>query len=139
MPISVRQRHGVVEIGNVVFGPRLQRTTAATEAMSLLARHVFDLGYRRLEWKCDSLNAPSRRAAGRLGFAHEGTFRRHVVTKGRSRDTAWFAVIDSEWPALEEAFRAWLSPANFDAEGRQQERLSDLTRLVRSGSDPSLK
>ena len=117
--------HGVVEIGNVVLGPRLQRTTASTEAMSLLARHVFDLGYRRLEWKCDALNEPSRRAAERLGFTHEGTFRRHVVTKGRSRDTAWFAMTLEDWPTVRAAHEAWLDPANF-VDGVQQQRLSDV-------------
>ena len=123
--MRIDRAHGVVEIGNVVLGPRLQRTTAATEAMSLLARHVFDLGYRRLEWKCDSLNAPSRRAAGRLGFAHEGTFRRHVVTKGRSRDTAWFAMTVDDWPRVRAAHDTWLEPANF-VDGVQQRRLADL-------------
>lgn len=117
--------HGVVEVGNVVLGPRLQRTTAATEAMSLLARHVFDLGYRRYEWKCDSLNAPSRRAAERLGFAYEGTFRRNVVTKGRSRDTAWFAMTLEDWPRIRAAHEAWLAPGNF-VDGLQQRRLADL-------------
>ncbi|MGO1165935.1 MAG: GNAT family N-acetyltransferase [Janibacter sp.] len=117
--------HGCVEIGNVLLGPRLQRTTAATEAMSLLARHVFDLGYRRLEWKCDSLNAPSRRAAQRLGLTYEGTFRRHVVTKGRSRDTAWFAMTLDEWPAIRAAHDAWLSPDNLDG-GVQRRRLANL-------------
>lgn len=123
--MRIDRAHGVVEIGNVVLGPRLQRTTAATEAKSLLARHVFDLGYRRLEWKCDSLNAPSRRAAERLGFAYEGTFRRHVVTKGRSRDTAWFAMTVDDWPRVRAAHEAWLEPANFVG-GVQQRRLADL-------------
>lgn len=117
--------NGCVEIGNVLLGPRLQRTTAATEAMSLLARHVFDLGYRRYEWKCDALNAPSRRAAERLGFIYEGTFRRHVVTKGRSRDTAWFAMVVDDWPQIGAAHVAWLAPDNFDA-GVQRRRLGDL-------------
>lgn len=117
--------NGCVEIGNVLLGARLQRTTAATEAMSLLARHVFDLGYRRYEWKCDALNAPSRRAAERLGFTYEGTFRRHVVTKGRSRDTAWFAMVVDDWPRIRAAHSAWLAPANFDG-GVQRRRLADL-------------
>ncbi len=123
--MRVDRANGVVEVGNVILGPRLQRTTAATEAMSLLARHVFDLGYRRLEWKCDALNAPSRRAAERLGFTYEGTFRRHVVTKGRSRDTAWFAMTLDDWPRVRAAHDAWLSPDNLDG-GVQRRRLSDL-------------
>lgn len=120
--MRIDEANGVVEIGNVLLGPRLQRTTAATEAFSLLARHVFDLGYRRLEWKCDSLNAPSRRAAQRLGFTCEGTFRRHVVTKGRSRDTTWFAMVVEDWPAIRAAHDAWLDPANFD-DGAQRSPL----------------
>ena len=98
-----------------------------------------DLGVRRLEWKCDALNAPSRKAAQRFGFSFEGIFRQHLIVKGRNRDTAWFAVIDAEWPALREAYAAWLSPRNFDAAGRQKERLSDLTRLVRAADDPALR
>ncbi|WP_338748495.1 GNAT family N-acetyltransferase [Janibacter alittae] len=117
--------NGCVEIGSVLLGPRLQRTTAATEAMSLLARHVFDLGYRRCEWKCDALNAPSRRAAERLGFTYEGTFRRHVVTKGRSRDTAWFAMVVDDWPRIRAAHDAWLAPDNFHA-GVHRRPLVDL-------------
>lgn len=124
--MRVDPTHGVLEVGNVVLGPRLQRTTASTEAMSLLAGHVFKLGYRRFEWKCDSLNAPSRRAAERLGFTYEGTFRRHVVTKGRSRDTAWFAMTLDDWPRIAAAHAAWLAPENFDADGVQRRRLSDL-------------
>jgi RimJ/RimL family protein N-acetyltransferase len=112
--------NGSIEIGNIWFGPALQRTTAATEAIYLLARHAFEtLGYRRLEWKCNALNAPSRRAAARFGFSFEGIFRQHVVVKGRNRDTAWFSIIDSEWPAIGAAFEEWLAPDNFDAEGRQ--------------------
>lgn len=117
--------NGCVEIGNVLLGPRLQRTTAATEAMVLLARHVFDVGYRRYEWKCDALNAASRRAAQRLGFTYEGTFRRHVVTKGRARDTAWFAMVVDDWPRIRAAHDAWLAPGNFDA-GVQRRSLADL-------------
>ncbi|WP_200946726.1 GNAT family N-acetyltransferase [Janibacter sp. Soil728] len=117
--------NGGVEIGNVLLGPRLQRTTAATEAMSLLAGHVFDLGYRRYEWKCDSLNAPSRRAAERLGFSYEGTFRRHRVTKGRSRDTSWFAMTLDDWPRVRAAHEAWLAEGNF-VQGDQRRRLADL-------------
>ncbi len=116
--------HGVVEVGNILLAPSLQRTRAATEAMYLMARHVFeDLGYRRYEWKCNVLNEPSRRAALRLGFSFEGIFRQHMVIKDRNRDTAWFAMLDCEWPARKHAFEQWLDPANFDAEGHQKTRL----------------
>src|SRR5689334_6362987 len=119
---------GVIEVGGINYSPQLQRTPAATEAMYLMMRRAFDeLGYRRYEWKCDSLNAPSRAAAQRLGFQYEGLFRQASVYKGRSRDTAWYAMIDKEWPELDRAFRRWLDPANFDAQGRQRERLGDLT------------
>jgi len=115
---------GTIEIGGLVFSPRLQRRPAATEAMYLLMRRVFDeLGYRRYEWKCDALNAPSRAAAQRLGFRYEGLFRQATVYKGRSRDTAWFSIIDREWPALRAAFEQWLDPANFDIDGRQRQSL----------------
>ena len=118
--------NGVVEVGNIHLSTSLQRTVAATEAMYLLMRRVFDeLGYRRYEWKCDALNAPSRRAAERLGFRFEGVFRRAVVYKGRSRDTAWFSVVDAEWPAVRDAFEAWLEPGNFDAGGRQRRPLRE--------------
>jgi RimJ/RimL family protein N-acetyltransferase len=117
----------VIEVGHINFSPLLQRTPAATEAIYLLMRRVFELGYRRFEWKCDALNAPSRAAAQRFGFSFEGIFRQHIVTKGRNRDTAWFAMIDSEWPALDAAYRRWLDPSNFDADGRQLTRLGDLT------------
>lgn len=129
---------GSIEVGHICLSPALQRRTTATEAMFLMMDHAFALGYRRYEWKCNALNIPSRRAAQRLGFSYEGIFRNHMVIKGRNRDSAWFAMIDSEWPALREAFTAWLSPANFDAEGRQRERLRDLTGLVRVASDPAL-
>lgn len=119
--------HGVIEIGNIWFGPPMQRTTAATEAIYLLARHVFDgLGYRRLEWKCHALNAASRHAAERFGFTFEGIFRQHVVVKGHNRDTAWYAIIDRDWPALREAFETWLDPGNFDASGEQRRSLAEL-------------
>jgi RimJ/RimL family protein N-acetyltransferase len=126
---------GSIEVGHINYSPLLQRTPAATEAMYLMMRRAFELGYRRYEWKCDSLNAPSRRAAQRLGFSYEGVFRNAMVTKGRNRDTAWYAAIDSEWPALRDAFERWLDPSNFDAEGGQRLRLSDLTApiLVRAG------
>jgi RimJ/RimL family protein N-acetyltransferase len=118
---------GVIEVGGINYSPRLQRQPAATEAMYLMMRRVFDeLGYRRYEWKCDSLNAPSRAAALRLGFQFEGFFRQAVVYKNRSRDTAWFSVIDREWPTLRSAFQRWLDPANFDDEGRQRASLSTL-------------
>ena len=118
--------NGVVEVGNILLTPTLQRTTAATEAMYLMASHVFDhLGYRRYEWKCNALNQPSRRAALRLGFTFEGIFRQHMVVKGLNRDTAWFSMLDSEWPARKTAFEAWLDPANSDDEGHQRRRLED--------------
>jgi RimJ/RimL family protein N-acetyltransferase len=120
---------GVIEVGHINYAPRLQRTPAATEAMYLLMRRVFEeLGYRRYEWKCDDLNAPSRAAAKRLGFSFEGIFRQATIYKGRNRDTAWYAMIDREWPALRAAFERWLEPANFDESGRQRASLSDLTR-----------
>lgn len=119
---------GSLEVGHVAFSPVLQGTTAATEAMALLMRLVFDeLGYRRYEWKCHSLNAASRRAAQRFGFSYEGTFRQAVVVKGRNRDTAWFAITDAEWPRLAAAYQRWLAPENFDAAGRQRLALSTLT------------
>lgn len=122
--MRIEPGHKVIEVGNVLFAPTLARTAAATEAMVLMARHVFeDLGYRRYEWKCNALNAPSRRAALRLGFTFEGVFRRHMIQKGRSRDTAWFAMLAEEWPARRAAYAAWLSPENFDAAGRQRRDL----------------
>jgi RimJ/RimL family protein N-acetyltransferase len=122
--LRMEPAHGVIEVGNILMSPALQRTTAATEAMYLMARHVFDeLGYRRYEWKCNAENAPSRRAALRLGFSFEGIFRQHMVIKDRNRDTAWFAMLDCEWPARKRAFEAWLDPANFDSEGLQLSRL----------------
>jgi RimJ/RimL family protein N-acetyltransferase len=124
---------GVIEIGHIWFGPALQRTTAATEAIYLLARHAFDdLGYRRLEWKCNALNAASRRAADRFGFTFEGVFRKHQVVKGRNRDTAWYAITDDEWPAIRRGFEGWLAPENFDAGGQQRRSLADLVRASRS-------
>jgi RimJ/RimL family protein N-acetyltransferase len=121
--------HGVIEVGNILLSPSLQRTTAATEAMYLMARHVFeDLGYRRYEWKCNALNEPSRRAALRLGFTFEGIFRQHMVIKDRSRDTAWFSMLDHEWPARKHAFESWLNPANFDADGKQKQSLTEIAK-----------
>jgi len=129
--------NGAVEIGHLAFSPRLQRTPAATEAMYLMMKNAFDLGYRRYEWKCDAFNYPSRAAAQRLGFSYEGLFRQAVVVKGRNRDTAWFSVLDSEWPALREAFEAWLAPANFDAAGRQRRSLSEMTAPLLAATDPA--
>jgi RimJ/RimL family protein N-acetyltransferase len=114
-------------VGNILLAPHLQRTTAATEAMFLMAAHVFDrLGYRRYEWKCNALNLASRRAALRLGFTFEGIFRQHMVVKGENRDTAWFSMLDHEWPVRKRAFEAWLDPANFDKEGQQRQRLTEI-------------
>lgn len=137
--LRIAPEAGSIEVGHICISPSMQRSPAATEAMFLMMDWAFRAGYRRYEWKCNALNLASRRAAQRLGFSFEGVFRNHLVVKGRNRDTAWFSVIDSEWPALAEAFAFWLSPANFDAQGRQRERLSDLTRLVRAGSDPALE
>ncbi|MBC2962213.1 GNAT family N-acetyltransferase [Nocardioides deserti] len=121
----VEPAHGVVEISSVLFARHLQRTRAATEAMSLMIGAAFEeWGYRRVEWKCDALNEPSRRAAARLGFTYEGRFRRHMVTKGRTRDTDWFAVVDADWPAARAEHERWLDPANFDEAGRQRTRLA---------------
>ena len=120
---------GTIEVGHIHYSPPLQRSRAATETMYLMMRRAFDeLGYRRYEWKCDSLNAPSRRAADRLGFVYEGTFRKHTIYKGRSRDTAWYSIIDDEWPALRSAFEKWLEPGNFDAGGRQRATLGARSR-----------
>lgn len=118
--------HRVIEVGNIMYGSPLQKTPGATEAQYLLMRYVFDtLGYRRYEWKCNSLNAPSRRAADRFGFTFEGIFRQHMMLRGRNRDTAWYSILDTEWPKQKRAFEAWLSPDNFDAQGRQFKRLND--------------
>ncbi len=123
---------GVIEIGHIWFGVPLQRTTAATEAIYLMAHHAFeDLGYRRLEWKCNALNAASRRAAERFGFTFEGVFRKHQVVKGRNRDTAWYAITDDEWPAIRRGFEAWLAPENMDGESRQRLSLGQLLDRAR--------
>ncbi len=133
--LRITPLHGVVEIGSIWFGPALQRTRQATETIYLLARHVFEqLGYRRLEWKCDALNARSRRAAERFGFSYEGLFRQHMVVKGRNRDTAWFAMLDRDWPVIGAAFVAWLVPENFDAAVRQRRSLAALR--AHAGLDP---
>jgi RimJ/RimL family protein N-acetyltransferase len=125
--MRITPEHGSIEIGNVLFGVSLQRTTAATEAIYLLARHVFDeLGYRRLEWKCNALNAPSRAAAERFGFRFEGIFQQHMVVKGRNRDTAWYAITADRWPEIRAGFEAWLAPDNFDVDGVQRRSLREL-------------
>ncbi len=128
--LRIQPRDGVIEIGSIVFSPALQRTTAATEAIYLMVENCFALGYRRCEWKCDDLNQPSREAAHRLGFIYEGTFRRATHYKGRSRDTAWYAITDLEWPDLRTTFHQWLSPSNFDDSGNQRRSL----RQIREGS-----
>jgi RimJ/RimL family protein N-acetyltransferase len=125
--LRITPAHGVIEIGHIWFGAGLQRSAQATEAIYLLSRHAFDdLGYRRLEWKCDALNPRSRRAAERFGFTFEGIFRQHVVVKGRNRDTAWFAIVDRDWPPIRAAYEAWLSPANLDSGGQQRRSLVEI-------------
>jgi RimJ/RimL family protein N-acetyltransferase len=125
--LRIKPAFGAIEIGHIWFAAELQRTTAATEAIYLLACNAFDeLGYRRLEWKCNALNAASRRAAERLGFTFEGVFRKHQVVKGRNRDTAWYSITDDEWPAIRAGFESWLSVANFDGVGHQHRPLGDL-------------
>lgn len=125
--LRITPKDGCIELGHVAFGAALQRTPGASEAVFLLTRNAFDtLGYRRLEWKCNARNARSRRAAERFGFSYEGLFRQHMVVKDESRDTAWFSIIDSEWPACRDAFERWLAADNFDAEGRQIRRLEEL-------------
>jgi len=130
--LRIDAKVGVIEVGHINHAPRLQHTVASTEAMFLMMRRVFDeLGYRRYEWKCDSLNEPSRRAAQRLGFTFEGIFRQAIMYRGRNRDTAWFSIIDKEWPALKQAYEAWLAPENFDEGGKQRRRLADLIATER--------
>jgi RimJ/RimL family protein N-acetyltransferase len=127
--MEIRPAMRVVEVGNILYSPSLQRTPLGTEAQFLLARYAFEtLGYRRYEWKCNALNAPSRRAAFRYGFVFEGILRQHMIVKGKSRDTAYFSLLDSEWPARKAAFERWLAPQNFDAEGRQKTSLTELNR-----------
>jgi RimJ/RimL family protein N-acetyltransferase len=125
--LGVDTKNGSIEIGHLAFSPALQRTTAATEALYLMIEHAFDLGYRRVEWKCNALNEPSRNAALRLGFSFEGVLRQTGIVKGRNRDTAWFSILDKEWPILKNAFKQWLDPLNFDANGLQKMSLSQLT------------
>jgi RimJ/RimL family protein N-acetyltransferase len=134
--MRITPEHGVIEIGHIWFASALQRTRQATEAIYLLARHAFDdLGYRRFEWKCDSLNQPSRRAAERFGFVFEGVFRQHMVIKDRNRDTAWFSILDGEWPLVRAAFEAWLAPENFDEEGRQRRPLAEVRNSLAGRSE----
>lgn len=137
--LRIDRANGSIEVGHLAYAPCLQRTPAATEAMFLMMERAFGLGYRRYEWKCNALNRPSRVAAQRLGFSYEGTFRQAAVVKGRSRDTAWFSVIDGEWPRLCEAFRQWLDPSNFDVRGRQRVALASLTRGLLNTADPTLE
>lgn len=125
--LRITPDHGSIEVGYIYFSPLLQQTRAATEAMYLMMKNAFDLGYRRYEWKCNAANQPSMRAAKRLGFTFEGVFRQMMVVKGKNRDTAWYSVLDGEWPALDMQFQKWLSPDNFDADGRQIVSLSSLT------------
>lgn len=125
--MRIDRANGVIEIGNIYWGPKMARRPAATEALHLFARYVFDdLGYRRFEWKCNNHNAPSKRAAERFGFAFEGIFRQHMIVKGENRDTAWFAMLDRDWPRIDKALEVWLDPANFDREGRQIRRLEQI-------------
>ena len=128
---------GSIEVGNINFAPVLQQSPAATEAMFLMMRNAFALGYRRYEWKCNALNMPSRRAAQRFGFSWEGIFRQHVIVKGRNRDTAWFGMIDTEWPDIRHAFETWLAPDNFDDTGALRRALRDLTAPVLAQADPA--
>jgi RimJ/RimL family protein N-acetyltransferase len=127
--MRIEPAHGVIEVGSILWSPDMQKSPAATEAIALFAAYVFEgLGYRRFEWKCNDLNVPSKRAAIRLGFSYEGLFRQHMVVKGQSRDTAWFAMTDLDWARLKPAYQRWLRPENFDAAGQQREALSVLTR-----------
>lgn len=136
--LNIDRTHGRIEIGFILLSPLLQRTRAGSAALMTMIAHALDAGYRRVEWKCNARNLPSRRAAQRLGFSFEGVFRNHMIVKGENRDSAWFAITDTDWPALREAYAAWTAPGNFDVAGQQVERLGDLTRLVRVTSDPAL-
>jgi RimJ/RimL family protein N-acetyltransferase len=129
--MEIRPAMRVIEVGHIVYSPAVQRTPLGTEAQYLLARYIFEtLGYRRYEWKCNALNAPSCRAALRLGFVYEGTFRQRIIAKGRNRDDAWYSMLDGEWPARKAAFERWLAPDNFDAEGKQRLSLSELNGVA---------
>lgn len=128
--LRIEPKHRCIEVGSILYGPELRQTAGATEAMFLMARHAFEnLHYRRYEWKCNALHAGSRRAALRLGFMFEGIFRQHMIVKGRNRDTAWFSMLDSEWPVRKAALELWLDPANFDREGRQRKKLAECAML----------
>lgn len=131
--LRIDPKAGSIEVGHLAYSPALQRTPAATEALFLLLSHAFSVGYRRCEWKCDSLNAPSRRAALRLGFTFEGIFRQAIVVKGRNRDTAWYSLLDGEWPLRRAEFEAWLAPQNFDSAGRQHRRLEEIRNGIEAG------
>lgn len=128
--LRINSEAGSIEVGHLKFSPLMQRTPISTEAMYLMMKHAFDLGYRRYEWKCNNFNEPSKRAALRLGFQFEGIFRQAQIVKGHNRDTAWFSVIDQEWPQLHNAFEQWLTPKNFDSEGLQIERLFDIRQSL---------
>ncbi len=136
--LRIKPSAGSIEVGYIVFTPRLQRTREATEAIYLTIKWAFEAGYRRFEWKCDAANIASRRAALRFGLSYEGIFRQAAVVKGRNRDTAWFAAIDHEWPVLQNAFETWLDPSNFDETGQQKQRLADLTAPILVARDPGL-
>jgi RimJ/RimL family protein N-acetyltransferase len=132
--MRIAPEHQCIETGGIYWGPAISRSAVTTEANFLFAKYVFDdLGYRRFEWKCDALNAPSRKAAERFGFTYEGHFRRAVIVKGRTRDTTWFAMVDEDWPKVTAAYERWLDPANFDASGQQKTSLGDLTRAALGG------
>lgn len=134
--LRINPAGGSIEVGYIVFSPRLQRTREATEAVYLTLKWAFEAGYRRFEWKCDAANMASRRAAMRFGLSYEGIFRQATIVKSRNRDTAWFAAIDGEWSALQAAFETWLAPENFDAAGQQKSRLADLTSPILAARDP---
>ncbi len=136
--MRITPAHGVIEVGNINITPRGQRSTAITEAMFLMMQWVFDNGYRRYEWKCNALNAPSRRAAQRFGFSFDGVFRRHMIVKGRNRDTAWFAITEDEWPALKLAYETWLAAENFTEDGQQLRSLKNLTSDALVTRDPTI-
>ena len=136
--LRINPNAGSIEVGYIVFTPRLQRTREATEAIYLTIKWAFEAGYRRFEWKCNAANLPSRRAAERFGLSYEGIFRQAAVVKGKNRDTAWFAAIDREWPALQAAFETWLDPQNFDETGQQKQKLSELTAQILVARDPDL-
>ncbi|MEP6066945.1 MAG: GNAT family protein [Paracoccaceae bacterium] len=137
--LRINPQSGSIEVGFITFSPAIQKTRAATEAIFLTMKYAFESGYRRFEWKCDALNAPSRKAAQRLGLSYEGIFRQATIVKGRNRDTAWFAAIDGEWPSLRQAFSRWLHPDSFDSAGQQITSLSDLTQPILVATDPDLE